>query len=95
MPKPFSLVFLVLSPFPVLTPAFDHDGTAEAKVGWISEDNKWSALNVIWSSLGVILVCTYKATHLSIPAEEPSWLRWQRRSKWMGWMALSPELLFS
>ena len=93
--KSSSLVLLVLSSSLNLTTAASKNGTAEAKVGWICGDNTRSSFDVIWSCLAVVLVCTYKVIHLNIPGEETSWLRWRRRFKWMGWMALSPEILLS
>lgn len=93
--KSSSLVLLVLSSSLNITTAASKNGTAEAKVGWISGDNTRSSFDVIWSCLAAILVCTYKVIHLNIPGEETSWLKWRRRFKWMGWMALSPEILLS
>ena len=80
------------------------DGTNEAKVGWVWSGNNRSTFDVLWSCLAVILVCTYKVIHLNLPARTEAeapwyqllfWKKWSRKLKWMGFMALSPELLLS
>ena len=80
------------------------DGTNQAKVGWVWRDNHRSTSDILWSCFAVILVCTYKVIHLNLPARmeaEASWYqprfwkKWLRKLKWMGFMALSPELLLS
>ena len=84
--------------------AFGIDGNNEAKVGWVWNISNRSTFDVLWSCLSVILVCTYKVVHLNLPAcreAEASWdqllfwKKWLRKLKWMGFMALSPELLLS
>lgn len=84
--------------------ALNIDGTHEARVGWVWDMGNRSTFDVLWSCLSVILVCTYKVIHLNLPActeAEASWnqllfwKKWLRKLKWMGFMALSPELLLA
>lgn len=84
--------------------ASDTDEADEAKVGWVWDVSDRSTFEVLWSCLAVILVCTYKVVHLNILAEKETdaswhelmyWKKWLRKLKWMGFMALSPELLLS
>lgn len=76
----------------------------EAKVGWVWSMSKRSTFDVLWTCLSVILVCTYKVIHLNLPASREAeatwdqllcWKKWLRKIKWMGFMALSPELLLA
>ena len=84
--------------------ALNMDGTNEAKVGWVWGMGNRSTFDVLWTCLSVVLVCTYKVIHLNLSAcreAEASWdqllfwKKWLRKLKWMGFMALSPELLLA
>ncbi len=95
---------LILAALVVSCSALDADGNGQARVGWVWDVGNRSSFDVLWSCLAVILVCTYKVVHLNLPAEseaEASWRRWGfwkkwlRKLKWMGFMALSPEMLLS
>ena len=78
------------------------DGGDEAMVGWVWDDGTRSTFDILWSCLAVVIVCTYKVIHLNLPSHDESkaswlerlfWRKWLRKIKWMGFMALSPELL--
>ena len=84
--------------------AINIDGTDEAKVGWVWNIGNRGTFDVLWSCLSVVLVCTYKVIHLNLPARGEAqaswnqllfWKKWLRKLKWMGFMALSPELLLA
>lgn len=108
MPITISLLLVLeahlLSELVVSCEAFDKDGAHESKVGWVWDVGTRSTFDILWSCLTVVLVCTYKVIHLNVPAEEEwsprwyellYWRKWLRKLKWMGLMALSPELLLS
>lgn len=80
------------------------DGDNQPKVGWVWDDGSRTTFDIIWGCLAVIIVCTYKVIHLNLPAERESdaawsellfWQKWLRKFKWMFFMTVSPELLFS
>ena len=84
--------------------ALSIDGNHEAKVGWVWSNCNRSTFDVLWGCLSVVLVCTYKVIHLNLPASREAeaswsqllfWKKWLRKLKWMGFMALSPELLLA
>ena len=84
--------------------ALSIDGYHEAKVGWVWGNCNRSTFDVLWGCLSVVLVCTYKVIHLNLPASGEAeaswnqllfWKKWLRKLKWMGFMALSPELLLA
>lgn len=83
---------------------FDIDGDGQPKVGWVWDDGSRTTFDIIWGCVAVIIVCTYKVIHLNLPAEKESdaswsqplfWKKWFRKFKWMFFMTVSPELLFS
>lgn len=83
---------------------FDIDGNDESKVGWVWDDGSRTTFDIIWGCVAVIIVCTYKVIHLNLPAKKEAdaawsellfWKKWLRKFKWMFFMAVSPELLFS
>ena len=80
------------------------DGKDPAKVGWIWDSGNRSSFDILWSCLAVVLVCTYKVVHLNLPAEREAeaswrgldfWRKWFRKLKWMGLMAIAPEVILS
>lgn len=94
-------IFLLLG---VLGKGFDIDGDDQPKVGWVWDDGSRTTFDIIWGCVAVIIVCTYKVIHLNLPAEKesdaswselPFWKKWLRKFKWMFFMTVSPELLFS
>ncbi|KDR70339.1 hypothetical protein GALMADRAFT_76109 [Galerina marginata CBS 339.88] len=56
--------------------------------------NTRSQLDIIWSCLATIFVCTWVSIHPNIPAlEEPRWKKVLRRLELMFWSIIAPEVI--
>lgn len=52
--------------------------TAKDLVGWVPNSPGRSTLNIVWSCLSVLLVCTYKCVHLNISSFEENQAGWHK-----------------
>ncbi|KDR70368.1 hypothetical protein GALMADRAFT_103163 [Galerina marginata CBS 339.88] len=58
--------------------------------------NTRSQLDIIWSCLATIFICTWVSVHPNIPAlGEPRWKKVFRRVELMVWSIIAPELIIS
>lgn len=65
-------------------------------VGWVSKPNSRGTIDIIWSSLLTIFLCTWTAVCLNIPNPKDSQFQiFRRRAKWMFWAIVSPELVLA
>ncbi|KAJ6007001.1 hypothetical protein N7522_005352 [Penicillium canescens] len=65
-------------------------------VGWLSGPNTRGTMDIIWSSLLTVFLCTWTAICLNLPGPKDSQFQiFCRRAKWMFWAIVSPELVLS
>lgn len=68
------------------------DGQASGHVSWMPPPRERGTINIIWSCLTVLLICSYKCLHLNIPHEdelEAGWHKlWGTVPCWPEWPAL-------
>lgn len=65
-------------------------------VGWVSGPNSRGTLDIVWGSLLTIFLCTWTALCLNIPHPDDSKMRiLLRKTNWMLWGILGPELVLS
>lgn len=55
-----------------------HPATDKTKVGWVSSAPRRSTMNIVWSCVSVLLVCTYKCVHLNISSFEENQAGWHK-----------------
>jgi hypothetical protein len=46
------------------------------RVGWVSTPPGRSTMNIVWSCVSILLVCTYKCLHFNIPSFEEKRAGW-------------------
>ena len=64
--------------------------------GWVSGPNSRGTMDIIWSSLLTIFLCTWTAICLNLPhPKDGSFDIFCRRTKWMVWAIVAPELVLS
>lgn len=77
------LLHTFLSLAPCLCSVRKYDGhnstqrSATSLVGWVPTPSGRGAVNIVWSCLSILLVCTYKCVRFNIPAfeeKEAGWL---------------------
>ncbi|KAK6844667.1 hypothetical protein PG995_014777 [Apiospora arundinis] len=72
--------------------------------GYVAAANVRSTLDIVWSCLSILFLCSWSILHLNIPAQytpqtksqwirRSLWLTW-RKVKWMLWTLVAPELIF-
>jgi hypothetical protein len=65
-------------------------------VGWVSQPNVRGTIDIVWSSLFTIFLCTWTALCLNVPDRNENKLQmFKRRAKWMFWAIIGPELVLS
>lgn len=65
-------------------------------VGWVSGPNSRGTMDIVWSSLLTIFLCTWTALCLNLPHPKDSKLQiLKRKTNWMLWGILGPELVLS
>lgn len=70
--------------------------TGNGTVGWVSGPNSRGTIDIIWSSLLTIFLCTWTAVCLNLPSPNDSQFQvFRRRAKWMFWAIVSPELVLA
>ncbi|CAG8946561.1 unnamed protein product [Penicillium salamii] len=69
-----------------------NNGTA----GWVSGPNTRGTMDIIWSSILTVFLCTWTAVCLNLPGPRDSQFQiFCRRAKWMFWAIVSPELVLA
>ncbi|KAJ5794349.1 hypothetical protein N7457_000948 [Penicillium paradoxum] len=69
-----------------------NNGTA----GWVSGPNTRGTMDIVWSSLLTVFLCTWTAVCLNLPnPKDTPFQIFCRRTKWMFWAIVSPELVLS
>lgn len=48
------------------------------RVGWVSSTPGRSTMNIVWSCVSILLVCTYKCLHFNIPSFEEKEAGWHK-----------------
>ncbi|KGO72739.1 hypothetical protein PITC_057150 [Penicillium italicum] len=70
--------------------------SSNGTVGWVSGPNTRGTMDIIWSSLLAVFLCTWTAVCLNLPNPKDSQFQiFCRRAKWMFWAIVSPELVLS
>lgn len=65
-------------------------------VGWVSGPSTRGTMDIIWSSLLTVFICTWTAVCLNLPSPKDGQFQILcRRAKWMFWAIVSPELVLS
>ncbi|KAL8381203.1 hypothetical protein RB595_005470 [Gaeumannomyces hyphopodioides] len=54
------------------------DGQTSGHVGWMPPPRGRGTINIIWSCLTVLLICSYKCLHLNIPHEDELEAGWHK-----------------
>jgi hypothetical protein len=68
--------------------------TTTGTVRWQAEPDGRGTIGLLWSCFATIFICTWSATHLSIPAQDNSQIRIIfRHMKYMILAVLAPELV--
>ncbi|KAI4861911.1 hypothetical protein F4820DRAFT_431979 [Hypoxylon rubiginosum] len=74
----------------------DVSGTSMRVTGWVSGPNQRGTIDIVWSSIFTIFLCTWTAICLNIPRPSDSKHRHlYTRLKWMLLAILYPELVFA
>ncbi|CAG8122442.1 unnamed protein product [Penicillium olsonii] len=69
-----------------------NNGTA----GWVSGPNTRGTMDIIWSSILTVFLCTWTAVCLNLPSPKDNQFQILcRRAKWMFWAIVSPELVLA
>ncbi|KAF4549815.1 Hypothetical protein D9617_20g028710 [Elsinoe fawcettii] len=64
--------------------------------GWSDGPNNRGSLQIIWSAVFTVFLCTWTVTCLNVPAKDDSWSRIQlRRARWMVIGIFGPEFVLS
>lgn len=70
--------------------------SSNGTIGWVSGPNTRGTMDIIWSSLLTIFLCTWTAVCLNLPNPKDSQFQiFCRRAKWMFWAIVSPELVLA
>ena len=65
-------------------------------VGWVNGPNGRGTMDIIWGSLLTIFLCTWTAICLNVPHPKDTSLNiFLRRTKWMFWGIIGPEIVLS
>ena len=71
------------------------DGPAIVQ-GWVSGPNSRGTIDIVWGSLLTIFLCTWTALCLNLPhPQDTKFTTLVRKSKWMFWGIIGPELVLS
>lgn len=77
----------------------NHTSSANATTlapGWVAAPNGRGTIDVVWSSLLTVFLCTWTAVCLNLPHPNDGNLQiLRRRFKWMIWAIVGPELVLS
>jgi hypothetical protein len=61
-----------------LTAQYSKTDTANDHVGWVPSSPGRSTMDIVWSCVSVLLVCTYKCVHLNISSFEENEAGWHK-----------------
>lgn len=62
--------------------------------GWVSSPNRRGTIDILWSCIFTIFLCTWSALHLNLPAPDERFLRYAlRKAKWMLQTLAGPEFV--
>jgi hypothetical protein len=70
--------------------------TSDGRVhGWVHQPNSRGTLDIAWSSLFAIFICTYTMLCLNVPADETTWHIIRGRLYWMAVAIAGPEFVLT
>ena len=62
--------------------------------GWVSSPNGRGTIDILWTSLFTIFLCTWTSLHLNVPAhKEKYWQQCSRKFRWMVQAIMAPEFV--
>ena len=74
----------------------DTHATSSVQTGWVNGPNLRGTIDILWSSLFTIFLCTWTALHLNLPSKHET--RWQvllRKARWMVQTIIGPEFVLA
>lgn len=75
------------------TLAAGNNSTGPERLGWYNAPNLRGTIDILWSCLSTLFICTWAVLNLNIPAPEDGWLKTLRKVKWMLVGLIAPEYL--
>src|SRR5436305_9701213 len=69
--------------------------TTNDRVAWVPPPKGRGTINIVWSCVSVLLVCTYNCAHLNISSFEENragWHKWYGIPYWPEWPLLRKQL---
>lgn len=72
------------------------DNSTNLTVGWTPAPSHRGTINLLWSCLSTVFLCTWTVLCLNVPARDDSfWVQIQRKAKWSLIAVFGPEILVS
>ena len=67
---------------------------SDHREGWVSSPNGRGTIDILWTSLFTIFLCTWTSLHLNVPSEkEHDWQQYTRKFRWMVQAVMAPEFV--
>jgi hypothetical protein len=67
---------------------------AEYVTGWVSSSNRRGTIDILWSCIFTVFLCTWSALHLNLPAPNERFLKYAlRKARWMLQTVAGPEFV--
>ena len=60
--------------------------------GWVGEPSGRGTWSLLWSCLATIFLCTWSVLHLDVPKKHGTFYLLSRKTRWMLYTALAPEM---
>src|SRR5277367_3007849 len=72
------------------------DNSTNLTVGWTPAPSRRGTINLLWSCLSTVFLCTWTVLCLNVPARDDSfWVQIRRKAKWSLIVVFGPEILVS
>lgn len=72
------------------------DNAINHRVGWTQSPNQRGTINLLWSCLSTVFLCTWTVLCLNVPAKDDSfWVQMRRKARWSLIAVFGPEILVS
>jgi hypothetical protein len=72
------------------------DNAINLRVGWTQSPNRRGTINLLWSCLFTVFLCTWTVLCLNVPARDDGfWVQVRRKARWSLIAVFGPEILVS
>src|SRR5277367_1176358 len=77
-------------------PGQSLDNAINLRVGWTQSPNRRGTINLLWSCLFTVFLCTWTVLCLNVPARDDGfWVQIRRKARWSLIAVFGPEFLVS